>query len=206
MSSSSAPAWVTDLFCPILGVIITNIMWLSPLKAVRYASKWRDLGELNPIPFPLTFYNCIGWVIYGCLTKNYIIFWGNVFGILTSVYYSLTCLLLCTLDEAKEDKYLKLIQCSLLFSLLFWSIVGFVVGIVIEDKAMGNFIVGILSCIGGFFYYVSPLSTMLAVVKTRDSSSIDPRMVATNFCCACLWFFYSLFSINDPLVVGTYLR
>jgi len=40
-----------DIVCPVLGCVIGNMMWLSPLPAVREAKRTGDLGELNPIPW-----------------------------------------------------------------------------------------------------------------------------------------------------------
>ena len=42
MSSS----WATDYFAPAIGTVIANIMWITPVMAVREARKRGTLGEL----------------------------------------------------------------------------------------------------------------------------------------------------------------
>ena len=42
MSSS----WATDYFAPAVGTVIANIMWITPVMAVREARKRGTLGEL----------------------------------------------------------------------------------------------------------------------------------------------------------------
>ena len=49
-----APTWLVDVFVPTLGVIICNIMWISPYQQVSKARKSKELGNLNAIPFVVT--------------------------------------------------------------------------------------------------------------------------------------------------------
>ena len=45
--SSSAPGWLTTLFCPLLGVIISNAVGMAPVKAVLEARQKKKLGNEN---------------------------------------------------------------------------------------------------------------------------------------------------------------
>lgn len=40
----SAPGWLTTLFCPMLGVLISNAVGLAPVRAVLEARKRQELG------------------------------------------------------------------------------------------------------------------------------------------------------------------
>ena len=44
--SSSVPGWVTTLFCPLLGTLISNAVGLAPVRAVLDARKNKKLGLL----------------------------------------------------------------------------------------------------------------------------------------------------------------
>jgi hypothetical protein len=61
---------VRDVFfnvvCPTLGVVIALTMFLTPMRSVVQARRDKSLGELNPVPWAVTFVNCMGWVIYAC--------------------------------------------------------------------------------------------------------------------------------------------
>jgi hypothetical protein len=54
-------------------------MFGSPIMAVFKARKEWSLGELNPIPFAVTWANCAAWTGYGFASKDVWMFPGNVF-------------------------------------------------------------------------------------------------------------------------------
>lgn len=53
---------LSTVVAPVLGVVLANVMFISPVKEVLAARRQRSLGHLNPIPFLLIFNNC---VMYG---------------------------------------------------------------------------------------------------------------------------------------------
>ena len=55
---------------PAMGATIANAMFLSGFSAVQNARKTGSLGDLNPLPYPIMFGNCLGWLIYSLLTKG----------------------------------------------------------------------------------------------------------------------------------------
>jgi len=75
--------------CPLLGVITANVMFFAPFKDVRKAVANGNLGDLNPTPWAFMIGNCLGWVTYSFLIKNFYVFFGNCPGFLLSVYFNL---------------------------------------------------------------------------------------------------------------------
>ncbi|KAK9815217.1 hypothetical protein WJX72_000111 [[Myrmecia] bisecta] len=65
-------------------------MFLSPLAAVRKAAAVGYLGDLNPLPFPMTLANCAGWICYGLLTQDTYVLLANELGFLLGMFYTLT--------------------------------------------------------------------------------------------------------------------
>ena len=51
---ADAKGVILSTVAPILGCIVSALMYASPLKACYHARKSRDLGELNPLPFAIT--------------------------------------------------------------------------------------------------------------------------------------------------------
>lgn len=66
----------------------------------------------------------------------------------------------------------------------------------------GKVFIGTISCAGGLAYYASPLSTLVEVLKTRDSSSLYVPVICANLCNATSWVVYGYLSTHDVLVWG----
>jgi hypothetical protein len=47
--------------------------------------------ELNPIPFPLIFANCCGWVAYSLLIQDAYLFVPNAVGLMLGLYMTASC-------------------------------------------------------------------------------------------------------------------
>ena len=191
--------WLVDFFFPSLGVLLTNLMWLSPLPKLHYSIRYRDLGTLNPVPYALTLSNCMGLVLYGCIKADHFIFWGEVFGMFLAIYYSTSSLLLCTLNVEHEDKYLKNISAILFSTLLIWTCICYCISFIDIENSVT--ILGLCSCISTIVYYGAPLSSVVTVLKLKNSASIDINLVLMNFVCSSSWSLYAYFSINDTFIL-----
>ena len=71
------------------GTCTSNAMWLSPIRAVSIASKRGDLGDLNPIPYPLIFASALAFTVYGILISDHWIFWANFPGAVGGTFMTL---------------------------------------------------------------------------------------------------------------------
>jgi solute carrier family 50 protein (sugar transporter) len=79
-------------------------MFLAPLDDVRKAAHTGDLGDLNPLPWPVMLGNCLGWVVYGLLLRNWFIFFGNALGFLLSIYFTTTAMKILYAQKLREEK------------------------------------------------------------------------------------------------------
>jgi solute carrier family 50 protein (sugar transporter) len=166
----------------------------------------RHLGNINPLPFAITFVNNLGWVIYGSMLSNYYIFSSCIFGVLFGLFYTITCLTIMA-KEAVEDEFTfkyGLIEGLLLFGLFFWGILG-----IIQTSLFQNFpdpnsestkLIGYLCCFFNICYYGAPLSTMLDVIKKKDASSLYLPAIFVNSLNATLWLSYGAFGVHSPVV------
>jgi solute carrier family 50 protein (sugar transporter) len=160
-------AIITNVICPTVGMTIGNLMWLSPLPAVLEVRLTRNIGSLNPYPFVLMIFNCIGWLIYAALTKDFFIFFSNVFGLGLGLYYSIVCLTVTskkTVDSEFSDLYIKL-ESLVIFALFFWSTIGVVAGTAFssfsDERHEAALLVGYLCCAFAIGYYSAPCATMV---------------------------------------------
>lgn len=218
-----------SIVCPLFGCIIGNGMWISPLPAVLAAKKSGDLGELNPLPwvagmvldsrfiifsslvhflstcFLLAYLNCIAYVTYSVLLKDYFIFFANVPGLCLAVFYSLTAItVLARSNSPKDLQKMNIVMSVLIFGFFFFSVLGFASGMAWvhndneRDKAATAF--GLTGCCFSIMYYSAPVSTAFEVIRTRDASSLYAPMLVLNLTNAALWTFYGFIAINQPSV------
>lgn len=178
------------------------------MLAVLHVRKTKTLGVLNPIPFGVTVFNCIAWLIYGCMKRDYFLFFANGSGLIFGFYYCLS--VIPHIPEGEETtpdkKYLKLVMEVLVMgSIIFWAMIALIVFIIMDTSKVinvkvGQTIVSSFGIIGGLSYYGSPLSSMFSVIKLKDSSSLHTPMILTNLAAAFLWFIYGLIGVPDVMI------
>lgn len=170
------------------------------MKAIVNARRKRDLGTLNPIPYAVTVANCVGWTMYGCMRRDYFIFFSNSTGLVLGLFYSLSSLTL--LDHKKSDLFRLQVMTSLLVSsAIFWCLMGMIACIAYPadpaSREQGTVFIGTLGMGFGLAYYTAPLSTMAQVIKMRDSSSLYLPLIVSSFCNAFLWVIYGFVVKHD---------
>ena len=193
MSDESLNDQLTTLIAPVLGVFTSNLLALGPLSAVLACRESKRLGELNPLMFPLLFGTCIGWVIYSTATLNPYLFAGNVGGVILSFFYLLSVYSLCNCEATKSR--LEIIS---LFLLALWCFVGFSAAMM-DNKALGVHIIGLLGNIVVFLLFASPLLTFWKVISTGDSSSINRPFAYCQVLNCSTWVAYGL-AISDVYI------
>lgn len=189
------PFWVVSLLIPCIGLVICYIMWVAPAKAVMEVRRSESMGTLNPIPFPVTMMNCIGWVVYGCMIRDYFVFFANFPGLLLSTFYMLTTYPLA--NKIDREK----MEAIILVGFTFWGSVGFIAGAIFgvsdaQRVAAAQF-VGYLACFFALGYYSAGLSKFVEIIRERDSSSLHFPSILTNLTNALLWTIYGWFAVND---------
>ena len=202
--NNNVPDWVFTIFCPLLGVIITNIMFLSPFPTVFNAIKVKELGNLNPLPWIPIVLNCFGWSLYACMKRDHFVFWSNFPGLLSGVFFVVTAIKLLYISNKESDlKNLKIVENLFFFAFLFWGIIAMLSAMAFgkseQQRESAAFFVGIVSCLMAVVYYIAPLSNMVKIIKTRNSSSLYPPTLFANLSCTMLWVIYG-FAIGDPVI------
>jgi solute carrier family 50 (sugar transporter) len=142
--------------------------------------------------------------MYSIIQKDYFIYFANVPGIVLGVYYAINSMVLIAVNSKDKElpKEYRILEASLVGGPLAYSIVAMVVGISLPSSQhnVGRIIVAICANCCTVMYYASPLTTMYAVITTRDSSSLHPPMLLANLANSTMWLIYGLFALNDPFV------
>ena len=111
---SSAGDIVTKWVAPLFGVIIANLMFATPMRAVLQAKRDGDLGSLNPVPWPAITGNCMAWIGYSYYKRDWFVYAANQPGFIMGVFYSLTAIGLAKKDTRDVLVYIFLALCLLL--------------------------------------------------------------------------------------------
>lgn len=81
-----------------------------------------------------------------------------------------------------------------------WLVVISILTFLTVDIERYTLVIGIVANVNTFFFYGAPLSTIVTVMKTRDSSSIHRRTMMTNTANAVFWTAFG-FGIMDWIIV-----
>ncbi len=207
----------TTIVCPLIGCLICNVMWLTPLFAIQVAKRLHKIGDINPIPFTITIANCIGWTTYGIMKHDYFIFLSNCTGLVLGFYYTVTSMAILFYEiHLYDNNSEKSKRCRALYGMLeilmfggiiFWIGIGLIIGLGnnIDNTnaiAINMQAIGLIGCCFGLSYYAAPLTTLVEVVKNKDSSSLYKPTLFANLINATMWVIYGLLGTGDPLVWG----
>lgn len=147
--------------------------------------------------------NCIAWLVYGIQKKDYFIFFGNMSGVILGTFYSLSALVvLAKSSDPNDETRLRKLETFLYLGTIYLAIVALIVGLIFtsDQNNMGEIIFASSGNFFAIFYYATPLSTIVDIFKTKDSSSLHRPMLIANTINASSWFIYGLFGIQDPFV------
>jgi solute carrier family 50 protein (sugar transporter) len=175
---------------PVLGATIANAMFASGFPEVLGKRKEGKLGDFNPVPMPIVFGNCLGWLAYSFLTKNPYVAAANVPGLLLGSWYVTTTLRIADRPDARK------IENVFMAMMAVHVVAGTTCAFFLPDaKAMAG-LYGLVNNAILLLYYGAPLSTIGKVLKDRSAASIYFPTVAVNGLNGCFWSTYAL-AIND---------
>lgn len=98
----------TATMVPLAGATIANTMFFSGLPEVLEKRKLGSLGDFNPMPMPIIFGNCFGWLTYSLLTHDPFVAAANAPGLLLAVFYVLSAVKLADAESARRIEMLML--------------------------------------------------------------------------------------------------
>ena len=185
-------------FFPVVGVVLSNVLYFSSWPAVQTAYTTGRLGSLNVLPTALMVVSSISWMTYALAISNGYIMASNLPGAIATVAFTVVLLPLIPRENASARLQ---VQCVLVFGtaaeLILWTCLVFSdAGFEQRKFALGLYSSGL--CVALF---ASPLSTAYEVITTANAASIYAPLTVAQ-CTNCLmWTIYGV-TIGDVWVFG----
>ena len=183
------------VIAPMCGAVIANAMFISGLPAVLARRREGRLLDFNPLPMPLIFGNCLGWLTYSFLKRDPFVAAANVPGLILGACYVMATVRLAEPDLARRVEALMLAVLSV------HAAAGVTCAFFLESRDDMERCYGYLCNAILLAYYGAPLSTLAEVVKRRSAASIYLPTVLLNGLNACFWSSYAL-AIDDPFMLA----
>ncbi|KAG8465387.1 hypothetical protein KFE25_002694 [Diacronema lutheri] len=193
---SDPPGFFVTTLAPSLGVVLSNVLYLAPLPAVRKAQRHMQLQGLNPIPLALMALNTVGFLAYGLAVPNRYVVASNVLGIVLAVWYLATVLPLVRDEPSLQQLKLVLVGgASFLVLEITWATL-----FLAEEKERAG-VLGANATAVCVLMFAAPLSTLSEVCRTRSSSTIYGPLTTAQVCNCFLWTVYGA-AVGDVWVTG----
>ena len=172
MASSSA-----SLVFPVLGVILSNALYFSPLPAIIRAHRIGALGALNPLPQALMVISTNAWMCYALAVPNGFIVASNLPGAIAAVGFVVVTLPLIPRDAAPVRRQVQLVLVvGAACTMLLWTYLIFMQ----LDHAARCFYLGAYGSAICVLLFASPLSTLKDVLATANAASIYAPLTAAQ--------------------------
>lgn len=181
------PNVFTDHVVPTCGNLLALVMLLSPFPAVLRIRRTGDLGDMNPLPYPMTCINSVAWVAYGMAGRNPYVFPANCAGFVSGLFFTLTAYPLAKRKSQDQMMGLLLLAAAHFLVMGLVSCYGTYGSTKGTEKLWGMNAVVIL-----MLYYFIPLSTMVNIVRSRNAASIYPPLAVTAIANGTMWTVYGL--------------
>eukprot|EP00842_Homolaphlyctis_polyrhiza_P000205 jgi/Hompol1/1185/HPOL_005529-RA len=189
---------------PSVGMLTTFAIYLSPYRAVERVEKSENIGEVNPMPFPLIIANSLAWIMYSMLIQNPFIFIPNILGYPLGIFYTLTCFKYTNKLFQWRIQTILIVSSTVIFTGTFASFM-----LLKNDPDKSRWIMGLLCTLILSVFYAAPLSIYYRILKKRDSRPLNPLLALASIINGSLWVVYG-FSIDDgfvwvPNLVGVFM-
>ncbi|KAI9222350.1 sugar efflux transporter for intercellular exchange-domain-containing protein [Blastocladiella britannica] len=197
---SDACRVVLNTVIPICGVLTAISTAAAPIPAVLRVRRAQALGSLNPIPFAFIYINAAIWIMYGIYTRDIFVLAPNLLGILFGNFFVRSTYGYAT---ASQRKVMDVV-------LVFGTFAVFLtagIATLYATREAGQLALGVLSNIILAAFYVSPISVLVTVVKTRNSGPFDPILAFACMLNGTLWVIYGIaigdFFVYFPNAIGS---
>ena len=189
--SSSACNISLFYISPAIGTLSVQFLVLASLKTVNLVSKNKQLGTLNPVPYPFMFTLSLAWFLYGLLLQDYFLTVCNIIGIWLGIYY---VIITYSFSSIKQQHLIMNALMSTLMLIFIASILSF---LVLKDyPTFKTYPLGLTGAMIQLMFYIAPLLNMRYVIKSRNSSSIHlPLSIMSVVTCG-IWTLYGIVLVD----------
>ncbi|KAG8458029.1 hypothetical protein KFE25_007236 [Diacronema lutheri] len=191
------PEWGAALpnAAPMLGLMLSQLLFLAPRDDVRAASLRGSLGALNPWPYALLVLNCSGYIVYGIDIADPYVCATNLPGVLLGLWYTMR---LAPLISSKAER--AKVETVALGSLGAWGCIGLARALALPDAAWPTMAFAWGTVGGMLLFFGSPLASLATVLERADASAIHPTLAALSLCNCVSWTAYGALGLRDPFI------
>ncbi|CAN6713895.1 unnamed protein product [Malus baccata var. baccata] len=182
----------------IIGNIISLIMFLSPIPTFYRIVKQKTVSDFKPDPYVLTLLNCALWVFYGMPfvhPDSILVVSINGAGVVIELFYILIFLIF-----SLGSQRLTIFK-ALVVEVIFFVIVVLVTMYIFHTTRHRSLVVGIICIIFNILMYLSPLTVMRMVIKTKSVKYMPFYLSLANFFNGVVWLVYSLLKFDANILL-----
>ncbi|KDP31116.1 hypothetical protein JCGZ_11492 [Jatropha curcas] len=185
----------------IIGNIISFCLFLSPIPTMKKILKQKAVQEFKPDPYLATVLNCAMWTFYGLpyvKEDSILVSTINAIGLVIEFIYVAICFIFSPNKKRSKIALVLAVEVLIMIAVVMISMVLFS-----SPKTRATF-VGILCIILNILMYVSPLTVMKLVIKTKSVKYMPLMLSLANLANGIIWVIYALlrFDINIVLPNG----
>ncbi|XP_004489295.1 bidirectional sugar transporter SWEET7b-like [Cicer arietinum] len=182
----------------IIGNVISFGLFFSPAPTFYKIIKQKDVEEFKPDPYIATLLNCAFWVFYGMPfvhPNSILVVTINSVGLLFEFVY-LTIFFIYSNNKGRKRLILYV-----LIEAFFFAAIVLITMLALHGTTKRSLVVGIICDIFNIIMYVSPLTIMAKVIKTKSVKYMPFWLSLTNFLNGACWTTYALIHPFDIYVL-----
>ncbi|KAJ1416480.1 SWEET sugar transporter [Sesbania bispinosa] len=182
----------------VIGNVISFGMFFSPAPTFYGIIKKKAVEGLKPDPYVATVLNCAFWVFYGLPfvhPHSILVLTINAIGLVFEFVY-LTIFYIYATNKGRKKVVLYL-----LIEVIFFAAVVLITMLVLHDTHRRSLVVGVLCDIFNVGMYISPLTIMAKVIKTKSVEYMPFWLSLANFLNGVCWTTYALIHPFDIYVL-----
>ncbi|XP_057443542.1 bidirectional sugar transporter SWEET4-like [Lotus japonicus] len=183
----------------IIGNVISFGLFFSPAPTFYGIIKKKSVEEFKPDPYLATLMNCAFWVFYGLPfvhPHSLLVITVNSVGLGFEVVY----LTIFYIYSTKKGR--KKILLFLLIEAIFFAAIALITMLALHGTRKRSLVVGVLCDVFNVMMYVSPLTIMAKVIKTKSVKYMPFWLSLANFLNGVAWTTYALIHPFDIYVLA----
>lgn len=176
---------------PVIGVVLANFLFLSPVREMYEVSKTHHLGEINPIPFAVLSGVATSGLWYAIAIEDWFIFWANAPGSGLSLWFALESIF--AIGGSVSGRHIIQI---LVFNTLFIGIMTAIAFLAMKDDNSAAILLGTVNTLFLVAFYTSPLRNIITVIRTKDASPLLYSLSLMTAINGTVWVIYGFATLN----------
>ncbi|XP_077968220.1 sugar transporter SWEET1-like [Styela clava] len=177
-------------------IVFTIAVFSTGIPQCLQMVKQESTNNVPFLPYLMTNFNNIAWILYSTLTKDSTLFIVNAIG---SILQTVNMVVYFRYSTSKVKEFQQTAVASLCISICWIYISSS------SDKAMATNIMGMLCTIITVLMFSSPLAEMKTVVEKKSTDSISFPLTVTTFFCTILWTLYGSMKKDPYIIIPNFL-